>query len=219
MFICAKCNFTGKKKGDWARHITTKKHLKNELIQDKDTTDLKKIILKQQEQIDTQQQQINELIPKIGNITNQRFNLNIFLNDTCKDALNWSEFINTLNIHDTQNIDDIAQLICDELYNIGIYKRPIHCLDVKRKKICIKNQNVWEHNLIKVCDTITDTATTLQQAYLKQWQHNHPTWFENEVETDTYTQLVSKLTVDKEEYTSSITKHICIPKLEFKMEN
>jgi len=214
MFTCSKCNFTGKKKGDWTRHITTKKHLKINT----DTDDLKRIILKQQEQIDTQQQQINELIPKIGNI-NQKFNLNIFLNDSCKDALNWSDFINTLNIHDTQNIDDIAQMICNELYNIGIYKRPIHCLDVKRKKICIKNQNVWEHNLVKVCETIHDTTTTLQNAYLKQWQHNHPTWFENEYETDTYTQLVSKLNIDKDVYTSSITKYICIPKLECKMEN
>ena len=207
MFTCSNCNFLCKKKGDWKRHIETKKHIK---FNSTDTDDLKRIIMKQQEQIDTQQKQINDLIPKI---TTQKFNLNIFLNDTCKDALNWSDFINTLNIHDTQNIDDIAQLICNELYNIGIYKRPIHCLDVKRKKICIKNQNVWEHNLIKVCDTIHSTANTLQHAYIKQWQHNHPTWYENEYETDMYTQLVSKLNVDKEVYTNSITKHICIPKL------
>ena len=56
MFICAKCNFTGKKKGDWTRHISTKKHIK--LTSNQDADDLKKIILKQQEQIDTQQQQI-----------------------------------------------------------------------------------------------------------------------------------------------------------------
>jgi hypothetical protein len=214
MFTCSACNFSCKKKGDWSRHIVTKKHLKLE----QETVDLKKIILKQQEQIDTQQKQINELIPKIGNI-NQRFNLNVFLNDSCKDALNWSEFINTLNIHDTNNIDDIAQLICQELYNIGIYKRPIHCLDVKRKKICIKNQDVWEHNVVKVYDTLNDTASTLQNAYIKHWQHNHPTWYENENETNMYTQLVSKISTDKEVYTNSFTKHICIPKLECKVEN
>ena len=75
MFICPNCNFECKKKGDWSRHITTKKHLKLE----QDNTDLKKIILKQQEQIDLQQKQINELIPKIKNITTNKFNLNIFL--------------------------------------------------------------------------------------------------------------------------------------------
>ena len=207
MFSCSTCNFACKKKGDWSRHISTKKHLKLE----KDTVDLKKIIVKQQQQIDIQQKQINELIPKLGN---QRFNLNIFLNDSCKDALNWSDFINTLNFHDTNNIDDIARLICDELYAIGIYKRPIHCLDVKRKKICIKNKNVWEHNVVKVCDTLNDTATTLQNAYIKQWQHNHPTWYENEYETDTYTQMVSKLNEDKDVF----TKHICIHNLECKLD-
>lgn len=204
MFTCSKCNFSCKKKGDWTRHISTKKHIKLD-----QNDDLKKIILKQQEQIDTQQKQINELIPKLGN---QRFNLNIFLNDTCKDALNWSDFINTLNIHDMNNIDDIAQMICAELYTIGIYKRPIHCLDVKRKKICIKNQNVWEHNVVKVYDTLNDTATTIQQEYIKQWQHNHPTWYENEYETDTYTQLVSNINKDV------FSKHICMPKLECKMD-
>jgi hypothetical protein len=214
MFTCSTCNFSCKKKGDWSRHIVTKKHIKLE----KETVDLKKIILKQQEQIDTQQKQINELIPKIGNI-NQRFNLNVFLNDSCKDALNWSDFINTLNIHDTNNIDDIAQIICQELYNIGIYKRPIHCLDVKRKKICIKNQDVWEHNVVKVYDTLNNTANTLQHAYIKHWQHNHPTWHENENETIMYTELISKLSTDKEVYTNSFTKHICIPKLECKVEN
>ena len=214
MFTCSTCNFTCKKKGDWSRHIVTKKHLKLE----QETVDLKKIILKQQEQIDTQQKQINELIPKIGNI-NQRFNLNLFLNDSCKDALNWSDFINTLNIHDSNNIDDIAQLICQELYSIGIYKRPIHCLDVKRKKICIKNQDVWEHNVVKVYDTLNDSASTLQHAYIKHWQHTHPTWYEDENETHMYTQLVSKISTDKEVYTNSFTKHICIPKLECKVEN
>ena len=206
MFTCSKCSFSCKKKGDWTRHISTKKHIKLD-----QNDDLKKIILKQQEQIDTQQKQINELIPKLGN---QRFNLNIFLNDTCKDALNWSDFINSLNIHDTNNIDDIAQLICSELYTIGMYKRPIHCLDVKRKKICIKNENVWEHNVVKVYDTLNNTANTLQDAYIKQWQHNHPTWYENEYETDTYTQLVSKSNLEKDVF----TKHICIPQLECRLD-
>jgi len=213
MFLCSKCNFTCKKKGDWTRHISTKKHIK----MDKESEDLKQIILKQQEQIDTQQKQINELIPKLGSQT-QRFNLNIFLNDTCKDALNWSDFINTLNLHDTNNIDDIAQLICAELYSLGIYKRPIHCLDVKRKKICIKNQDVWDHNIVNVYNTLNDTATILQHAYIKHWQHIHPTWFENEYETDTYTQLISKLNVDKDVCANLFTKHICIPRLECKID-
>ena len=118
MFICPNCNFECKKKGDWSRHITTKKHLKLE----QDNTDLKKIILKQQEQIDLQQKQINELIPKIKNITTNKFNLNIFLQDKCKDAMNWNEFINSLQIQETNDNQSISQLICNELYNLGMYK-------------------------------------------------------------------------------------------------
>jgi hypothetical protein len=206
MFTCLNCNFSCKKKGDWSRHIATKKHLKLE----KDNIDLKKIILKQQEQIDLQQKQINELIPKIKNITTNKFNLNIFLQDKCKDAMNWNEFINSLQIQETNDNQSISQLICNELYNLGMYKRPIHCLDIKRKKMCIKNKNVWEHDDNKVMDTLTESALTLQHAYLKHWESIHPTWYDNEHETDIYTRIINSLTVDKD----TITKNICISKLE-----
>jgi uncharacterized C2H2 Zn-finger protein len=206
MFICPNCNFTCKKKGDWSRHIATKKHLKLE----QDNTDLKKIIIKQQEQIDLQQKQINELIPKIKNMTTNKFNLNIFLQDKCKDAMNWNEFINSLQIQETNDNQSISQLICNELYNLGMYKRPIHCLDIKRKKMCIKNKNVWEHDDNKVMDTLTESALTLQHAYLKQWETIHPNWYDNENETDIYTRIINSLTVDKD----TITKNICISKLE-----
>jgi hypothetical protein len=206
MFTCLNCNFSCKKKGDWSRHIVTKKHLKLE----KDNIDLKKIILKQQEQIDLQQKQINELIPKIKNITTNKFNLNIFLQDKCKDAMNWNEFINSLQIQETNDNQSISQLICNELYNLGMYKRPIHCLDIKRKKMCIKNKNVWEHDDNKVMDTLTESALTLQHAYLKHWESIHPTWYDSEHETDIYTRIINSLTVDKD----TITKNICISKLE-----
>ena len=206
MFTCLNCNFSCKKKGDWSRHIATKKHLKLE----KDNIDLKKIILKQQEQIDLQQKQINELIPKIKNITTNKFNLNIFLQDKCKDAMNWNEFINSLQIQETNDNQSISQLICNELYNLGMYKRPIHCLDIKRKKMCIKNKNVWEHDDNKVMDTLTESALTLQHAYLKHWESIHPTWYDSEHETDIYTRIINSLTVDKD----TITKNICISKLE-----
>jgi hypothetical protein len=212
MLKCISCNFSCKKKGDWNRHIQTKKHINNSTeANNKETNELKQLILKQQEQIDIQQKQINELIPKLGSI-NQQFNVNIFLNDTCKDAMNWSEFIDLLQIQEITNIDNILQIICDELYSIGIYKRPIHCIDIKRKKICIKNKNVWEHNVNKVCETLNETANTLHHEYIKQWTQNHPKWYDNEQETDKYTQLISNLNVYKN--TDSITKYICIPSLE-----
>ena len=200
MFTCTKCTFSCTKKGDWNRHINTKKHIKTQ-----DTDELRKLLVKQQEQIDTQQKQINELIPKIGA---QKFNLNFFLNDQCKDALNWSDFVHTLIVNDTP---DISNLICNGIYDIGIYKRPIHCIDMKRKKICIKNQNVWEHDLAKVQNTLNETANSMQYLYLKQWESNHPNWFNSEYETDAYTHVVSKLHVD---LCDSITKVISIPKIE-----
>jgi hypothetical protein len=199
MFTCSKCTFSCAKKGDWNRHIATKKHIKTQ-----DTDELRKILIKQQEQIDTQQKQINELIPKIET---HRFNLNFFLNDQCKDALNWSEFVDTLILDNP----DISKLICDGIYDIGIYKRPIHCIDMKRKKICIKNKNVWEHDFSKVQNTLNETTASMQVLYLKQWETSHPNWFTNENETDAYTRVVSTSHMN---LCDSLTKVICIPKVE-----
>jgi hypothetical protein len=100
------------------------------------------------------QNTIQEMVPKIGNtnITNNNFNLNVFLNEDCKDALNFSEFIDTMKIsfEDLENqaengyIKGISKLFIDNLQELGTHKRPIHCTDKKRKTLYIKENNEWD---------------------------------------------------------------------------
>ena len=105
------------------------------------------------EQADT----IRELIPKIGNNnttnnTNNQFNLQVFLNEDCKDALNFSDFIKQIQVsfEDIENqaecgyVKGISKLFIENLKELGTNKRPIHCTDKKRKTLYIKENDEWD---------------------------------------------------------------------------
>jgi hypothetical protein len=97
---------------------------------------------------------IHELIPKIGNNTtnNNHFNLNVFLNEDCKGAINFSEFIENIQVsfEDLENqaengyIKGISKLFIENLQELGTHKRPIHCTDKKRNTLYIKENDAWE---------------------------------------------------------------------------
>ena len=111
-------------------------------------------------QISEQNKQIMELSSKNNNnITNnsinsynKTFNLQVFLNEKCKDALNINDFVNSLNLSlvDLENfgengfVDGISKIFVKGLKNLDIYKRPIHCSDLKRETMHVKEQTGWE---------------------------------------------------------------------------
>jgi hypothetical protein len=88
----------------------------------------------------------------ITNSNNKTFNLNLFLNETCKNAMNISDFINSiqLQLSDLEKvgelgyIDGISDIIVKNLKDLDITQRPIHCTDAKRETMYIKDENKWE---------------------------------------------------------------------------
>lgn len=86
-----------------------------------------------------------------NNTTNTQFNLNLFLNEQCKDALNLNDFIDNIivNIEDIKYIDQfgyvdgMSNIIVRQINDTDIYKRPIHCTDLKRETMYVKNDNKW----------------------------------------------------------------------------
>jgi len=98
---------------------------------------------------------IQEIVPKIGNNNNNNtnnFNLQLFLNEDCKDALNFSEFIDNIKVsfEDLENqaqlgyVKGISKLFLENLHDLGTHKRPIHCTDKKRKTLYIKENDEWD---------------------------------------------------------------------------
>ena len=159
-----------------------------------DNKELRNLLLLQQQQIKEQQKQMAELIPKVGsgnttNNNNQRFNLNVFLNETCKDAINWEDFMKSIEVGtkefdamvDSGLTEGVVKAICNGIQDLGVYKRPIHCIDAKRKKMCIKEEDAWNHDENAVNGTLHQANVSLRGKYnniLKDWEKTHPNWAE-----------------------------------------
>jgi len=129
---------------------------------------------------------IKEIIPKIGNNNttnnNNQFNLQVFLNEDCKDALNFSEFIEQIQVtfEDLENqaengyIKGISRLFIESLQELGQNKRPIHCSDKKRKTIYIKEDNEWdkEGSLEVLKNGINEVTKRTLQTLKKEKENN-----------------------------------------------
>jgi hypothetical protein len=87
-----------------------------------------------------------------SNSHNKTFNLNVFLNETCKDAMNINDFVDSLKLQlcDLESvgklgyIDGISSIIVQNLNSLDETERPIHCTDTKRETVYIKDENKWE---------------------------------------------------------------------------
>ena len=85
------------------------------------------------------------------NSHNKTFNLNFFLNEQCKDAMNINDFVKSIKIEisDLERlgkegyVEGFSRIILERLKEMDIYKRPLHCSDAKRETMYIKENNVW----------------------------------------------------------------------------
>ena len=119
----------------------------------KSNSDLQKQHTELQKQlIDVCKNSNNTIINNSNNNShNKTFNLQFFLNEQCKDAMNLSDFANSfdLQLSDLETVGElgyvegITKIMVDKLNAMDIYKRPIHCSDAKREIIYVKDENVW----------------------------------------------------------------------------
>ena len=110
---------------------------------------------------------------------NKTFNLQIFLNDTCKNAMNLTDFVSSLqiNLSDLESVGELgfvnglSKLIINGLNDLEECERPVHCSDLKRESIYVKDDNKWEKE---------DAENTKMKKALKQIAHKNikmlPVW-------------------------------------------
>ena len=133
-----------------------------------------------------------ENIPKMGNqannnnsFNNHTFNIQMFLNEHCKNAMNLKDFINSLPIT-TETYDNtiengltktIANMVVDGLNNLDVLERPIHCTDSTRKILYVKEDNKWEkdNELYITLDGIKKIALK-QRTMINKWQDANSGW-------------------------------------------
>lgn len=179
----------------------------------KQNQEFKELIIDQTNKLSEQNKQMIEIAqnPKFNNcnnnsnnkITNNRFNLNVFLNETCKDAMNINDFVEGIKISltDLENVgslgyvEGITKIILNNLKQLDITKRPIHCSDIKREIIHIKDNNAWEKEeeektkLNNVIKTITNKNIRM----LPEWKTANPHYRDTENKlNDTYMKIVNE---------------------------
>jgi hypothetical protein len=163
---------------------------------------------KQSDQLSDQTKIINEMIPKLGSNNNNRFNINVFLNEQCKEAINMSDFLESLKIQlsdinyirDNGLIDGISSVLINGLKSLDAYKRPIHCTDIKREVLYIKDNDEWERDdgKEKMFDVIEDVAQK-HRASIASWEKSNPLWAASDRGKDEYINLVQTVMCDAQE--------------------
>ena len=183
----------------------------------KENSDFKTIILEfMKNSSDMQKQMID--VCKNTNITNMNinnsnnnnktFNLQFFLNEQCKDAMNLSDFANSfdLQLSDLESVGElgyvegITKIMVDKLNSMDIYKRPIHCSDAKREIIYVKEENVWtkeEKDNPKLRQAIKNVSfRNMKLVY--NWSNAYPESKDNQSRlNDKYMKLVIESTGGK----------------------
>ena len=160
-FLCDTCDTTFKHQSSYCRHKKTCKITANNddliLFLIKENAEFKNMLMDQHKDHQNMMMKVieNGTTNNIHNTTtnshNKAFNLNFFLNETCKDAMNMSDFVESikLQVSDLERIGElgyvegITSIITSNLKALDITKRPVHCTDKKRETMYIKDENKW----------------------------------------------------------------------------
>ena len=115
---------------------------------------------------------------------NQKFNLNFFLNTTCKDAINMSDFIQTIEVQmgELENIGrngyvaGMTDIILSRIKDLDVSKRPVHCTDLKRETMYIKDRDEWNKDTVEKSYLRKAIAMVSKKNYGKtmEWREHNP---------------------------------------------
>jgi hypothetical protein len=139
-------------------------------------------------QFDELQATMKEIIPKIGNTTtttnsnNNTFNVQMFLDNQCKDAMSIQDFVNSIELNMSHMlaitkdgyVDSISNVLIDSLNKLKLTDRPLHCTDLKRETIYIKDQEAWNKStadaplMNRVITNIEDKHYALVGEYVRK---------------------------------------------------
>ena len=246
-FTCELCDFKCNKKGDYTRHLNTRKHVAatngnifyikktshvcnvcNKIYLDRsglwrhkkhcgfqetkngstiiendksvhapidksiDKEVLINMLLKNQDVIE----KMVEMMPKVGNTNSHNtnihntnnFSIQMFLNEKCKNAMNITDFIESLpvtaetfdNTIENGLTKSITTMITNGLNNMDVLERPIHCTDVNRKTLYVKDNDTWEkdNEMKRLLDGIKDLSIK-QRVNISKWHDANEGWETN----------------------------------------
>ena len=186
--------------------------------------DIKSLILELVKSNTELQQQMLEVC-KNSNTTinshnnNKTFNIQVFLNEKCKDAMNIMDFVDSMNLQlsdleelgELGYVEGISRQMIRKLSELDVYKRPIHCSDLKRETVYIRDNGVWEKETITY-DKLRKAIkyVTIKNGYLLEpWRKANPQCMNNQHPlNDVYLQIMNQAMGGKGEFVDSENKII-----------
>jgi hypothetical protein len=138
----------------------------------------------------------------LNNNINQNFNINLFLNENCKDAMSIGDFVKNIKVSvddlllnkEKGIIEGISNLIIKHLEEMPLVQRPLWCSDKNKKKLFIKNTE-WEEDIDnKKTNEAIDGVSRMQSKNINKYIDDKPKWIENEKIKETYISIVKNTT-------------------------
>jgi hypothetical protein len=164
---------------------------------------------------------IKDMIPKMGsnnnNNTNQ-FNINTFLNEECKNAINMSDFIKSIQVsmdqlyYTTNNGlgKGLTKVIMDNMNKLSKYERPLHCSDIKREIIYIKDDDKWEKDTHKdKLKKVINKTSNKNYTALCDWTKENPDFMKQDDKQHFYAKTASTIGKPICDVEDKIIKSIC----------
>ena len=211
-YICQNCGKKYKDNSGLWRHKKTCKNTFNsikDITKKEEVETLVQYLMKENSEfkqlIIDQNKQMIELSKNTGNNNNNinNFNLNFFLNETCKNAINIMDFVSQLqlgikDLEDTGRLgfaEGISKIIINGLKQMDISDRPIHCSDSKREVVYIKDKNQWNKES-EDKTILTNAIKHVAHKNMKQiseWTKDHPEYNDStSKQNDKYLRIVSE---------------------------
>ena len=215
-----KCQFCSKsykdRSGLWRHNKTCNVPISTDIVEKKldpyeiiqhlltDNAEFKKMLIEQNKYMTSLTNNLSVTNNNVTghNVNNKTFNLNVFLNETCKDAMNIEDFVSSIKVDldDLENtgekgyVEGISNIFIKNLNNLEKHLRPLHCSDSKREVLYIKNNNEW----VREKDDkpiLTNAIKTIAHENIKQikcWAQKYPEHKNyNSKKNETYLQIVS----------------------------
>ena len=169
-----------------------------------------KMIEKKDKLIEKQFKIIEDLSKNPKQIINntQNISINVFLNDYCKNAMNLTDFVDNLKVtledmHRTNQLgltDGITNIFLEGLNDLSELERPIHCVDKKRGKFYIKDENTWKKGNNDKIKGVMHNVKIKHIKKLKDWEDEHPNFnIPGHPNNEPWSKLVDTVTADVNE--------------------
>jgi len=194
-YVCDACEYYCNKKSHFVQHCETEKHTQNSKKESAETGELRQfmetMITMHKDMLSTFVEAIKEKPMQVANVTNthntihnNQFNVQVFLNTECKDAVKLSDFMKTLKItlQDLEFtktngiVEGVGSIIANNLKVMDVHKRPIHCTDAKRETMYIKSDEWIKDDMHEHVKKFIYMTSCYQTRVIQDWMEAHPGW-------------------------------------------